>query len=291
MIATAARKHCVNLGLALLINGFTLAAPKYGPDWSRLLHVVVFAERSNLLGDDVRFDVIKRDSADFPVKFSRILHDDLSTSGPELTALDLPPSIILDDLYTFEMTDDFVGSGEPVRRRNPFTELEYFLQVEDWSEASYDITLRGRVRRNGFKGIKTTLPRDRTSIVRISDWDRLYFAFTPLGSVDFGPGLARVGEAGVKTPVPVKQTIPGLPAELINRKVTGRSKTWMVLLGIVGESGVFDRENFILAECPHFSFAERPVGQIFEDWELQPAQRGGRPVASVVSLELEFALK
>ena len=92
-------------------------------------------------------DVFERDSADFPVQFSRILHRGLESSGDELSDLGLPSRIDLDDLYTFELKDEVLNSREPMRRWNQFSELEYFLNVDNWTRDSFDVSLRGRVSR------------------------------------------------------------------------------------------------------------------------------------------------
>jgi hypothetical protein len=283
--------------LALLLSHSLLQAlqgdrqPKYGSDWSRLLQVIVFAERTSLIGDDVTLDILERDSADFPVEFSRILHQGIARSGDALAGLGLPKRIELEDLYTFELTDEVLGSVEPIRRWNQFSELEYFVKVENWTKDSYDLVLRGRVRRNGFKGVKAHLSGDRTTILRISDYDRLYFAFTPMNAVNFATGIARMGDPGVTSPVPVKQAVPAIPDELVNRKVTGRSTSFVVLVGVVEKSGVISAGEYLLAECPHAAFAKAPLNTIFEKWKLRPASKDGNPVDLVVSIELEFQLR
>lgn len=262
----------------------------YANDWSGLLNVIVFAERSHLGGDDVTFDLLEQPSAKFPVEFSRILQAGLTRSSDELTRLGLPPALILDDLYTFELTEKVLQDPELIRRNNPFSELEYSLKIENWSKESYDITLRGRVRKNGFKGVTAHAQGDRTTILRINDDDRLYFAFTPLGAVDFARGMAKFGDKDLKLPVPVRQTVPPLPKELINRKVTGESTSYLVFIGIVEISGLMNPSDYLLVECPHEAFARDPLRKIFQEWKLRPAEKGGKPVASAVPVELQFNL-
>jgi hypothetical protein len=291
-------RHCPGAIFSILVLSVTLLEggqsdrqPKYGGDWSRLLHVIAFAERSSLGGDDVTLDVLERDSADFPVKFSQMLYRGLNHSSDELFELGLPPRIELDDIYTFELTDEILSNPKPVRRWNQFSELEYFLGIEHWTEDSYDLTLRGKVRKNGFKGVTAHVHRDRTTVLRISDVDRLYFVFTPLDAVDFANGIARVGDEGLKPPVPVKQTIPPVPSELVNRKVTGRGASVVVFVGIVEKSGVFNSGEHLLVECPHAAFAGEPLSRIFQEWRLLPAEKEGQPVDSVVSVELQFNVR
>jgi hypothetical protein len=266
------------------------AQASYGSDWSRLLNVIVFAERSYLGGDDVTLDVFEQETADFPLEFSRILHAGLSRSEDELEALGLPRKIKLDDLYTFELTDKVLSNPKPIRRRNQFSELEYSLKIDNWTEDSYDLTLRGRVRRNGFKGVTAHARSDRTIILRINDDDRLFFAITPLDAVDFADGLARFGDKGLTLPVPFAQSLPPLPEELINRRVAGESTSFFVFIGIVDLSGVVNSSDYLLVECPHPSFAQGPLKKIFKEWKLQPAEKEGEQVASVVPIELQFDL-
>ncbi len=273
------------------LQGWEKDQPNYASDWSRLLHVIVFAERSSLGGDDVTLDVFERDSAQFPIEFSQLLHRGLNRSSDGLSELGLPAQIVLDDVYTFELSDEFLSSGQPTRRWNRFSEMEYFLQISNWTDDSYEISLRGRVRRNGFKGVTAHVSRDKTTILRISDDDCLYFAFTVLEAVGFGDGIARFGDESLKQPVLIRQTIPPVPSELVDRKVTGRGATTVVFIGIIEESGVFNSEEYLMAECPHASFAGEPLSKIFEEWSFQPAERAGQRVRSVVPVELHFTVQ
>jgi hypothetical protein len=262
----------------------------YGSDWSRLLNVIVLAERSYLGGDDVTLDVLEQTSADLPVQLSKILHIGLSRSDEALTGLGLPPKLTLDDLFTFELTDKVLSNPKPLRRRNQFSELEYSLKVDSWTSEYYEVNLRGSVRRNGFKGVTAKARIDRTTILRINDDDRLYFVLTPVEAIGFARGTARVGEPGLKPPALVKRVIPPLPSELVNRKVSGKKSSYLVFLGIVEVSGVVNQSDYLLVECPHVAFAREPLSKIFEEWKLRPAEKGGQPVASIVSVELQFNL-
>jgi len=275
----------------LVLAGFIEGAEaRFGSDWSRLLHVTVFADRSFLGGDDVTLDILEQETADFPVQFSRILNRGLKRSDDQLTVLGLPPKIVLDDLYTFEVTDELLNRSEPIRRRNQFSELTYYVKIENWKNTSFDITLRGKVRKNGFKNVKANLSQDRTTILRISDVDRLYFAITPLQAVSFSSGIDRVGEEGLKSPELIQYVAPPVPSELVGKKVTGRDTSFLVFLGIVEKSGLLDSENYLLAECPHVAFAGEPLNRIFEGWKLSPAEKDGEIVDAVVSIELNFNL-
>jgi hypothetical protein len=277
--------------ILLVLAGLTQGAEaRFGSDWSRLLHVTVVADLSFLGGDDVTLDVLEQDTADFPLQFSRILNRGLKRSEDKLTALGLPPKIVLDDLYTFEVTDELLNRSEPIKRRNQFSELTYYVKVENWKENSFDITLRGRVRKNGFKNVKASLSRDRTSILRISDVDRLYFVVTPLQAVGFSKGIDRVGEEGLKSPELIQYVAPPVPSELVRKKSTGRDKSFLVFMGIVEKSGMLNSKNYLLAECPHVAFAGEPLNRIFEKWKLSPAEKDGQIVDSVVSIELNFNL-
>jgi hypothetical protein len=204
--------------------------------------------------------------------------------------LGLPPKLRLDDLFTFELTDKVLSNPRPLRRRNQFSELEYSLKVDNWTNDSYDVTLRGRVRKNGFKGVTAHARSDRTTVLRINDDDRLYFVLTPVDAIGFAKGVPRVGEPGLKLPALVRQTIPPLPSELVKRRVAGEKASFFVFIGIVEVSGSVNSSEYLIVECPHVAFAQDPLSKIFQEWKLRPAEKGGQPVASAVSVELQFNL-
>jgi hypothetical protein len=162
--------------------------------------------------------------------------------------------------------------------------LEYILQVRNWNQGMYDLALQVETGKKTFKGITAQLAKDRTSMIRISHGDALYFAFTPMTAVGFGRGLEQMGDDGLKLPEPIVSSDPMVLRELPE----GEGVISFRFLGIVKTSGRMDFERYLFLECPHLALVNEPFRKMLKESRFKPGERKGQSVEALVALEFVF---
>lgn len=111
-------------------------------------------------------------------------------------------------------------------------------------------------------------------------WLALAVLFASGGAL---PAAEPAAETALKNPVPTKRIAPAHPPELVKNMVSGRA----VVECLVTDTGAVRDVKVLTASRPEFGqAAEEAVRQ----WEFQPGEKGGRPVAVRLQIPIEFTL-
>lgn len=270
----------VILVLYLLI----LSVPLSAQGWEQKLHVIVVQDQSALYkeprGD---FEVIRLASSELPEVFSQLLvpsAGERSTGG--LRRLGFPPQSEFVDMFTFDITDEVVEKNKRMKRNNRIAHFSYDLKVRNWDSEYYGIELNGKA----IKKVSALVPKNATTLIRFKSPKRYLFAFTPLRSASLTTSELIMDES-VQNPVPIKQTIPEYPEEFL---FWGGQATCVVLC-IIRKAGFVDPDRFIILRCPHPAYARNFWIPITYEWLFEPAQRDGKEVDVLTTVEIEYRLR
>jgi len=97
------------------------------------------------------------------------------------------------------------------------------------------------------------------------------------------PAAEPAADTVLKNPVPTKRVAPAHPPELVKNMVSGRA----VVECLVTDTGAVRDVKVLTASRPEFGqAAEEAVRQ----WEFQPGEKGGHPVAVRLQIPIEFTL-
>lgn len=221
-------------------------------------------------------------SADFPRQFS-CLYGPFPRlqkfSVPE--GFEIPRKHLLLDIHTLSKT---AWSGTTVSHENAFMKLSYQLEVTDWTNDSYELSLSGEYLTFKFEDIPIRGRLDRAKLVTIQRTTRqtLFAVLTPvqaipLFSIDEGSGVDNISRP---------QLIEG-PAPLYPEELSEEGQ--VIIRGVITADGRLDPDRFVLLECPHPLLGRSALRTVLNDWKFLPGEKDGEPVETLATIEIHFA--
>ncbi|MCZ6484164.1 MAG: energy transducer TonB [Acidobacteria bacterium] len=255
------------------------------PNLRQALHLILFEDYPYTLVSPDKlssYQAVDLPSADFPQQFS-CLYGPFPRlqrfTVPE--GIEIPRKLILLDIHTLS---EAAWSRNTVSHRNTFTNLSYQLEVTDWTNDSYELSLSGEYMGFKFQDIPIQGRLDRTKLVTIQRTTRqtLFAVLTPLQAIPLFSTVENSGVGNISGPQLIEGPAPLYPQEL-------SEKGTVIIRGIITPEGRLDPDRFVLLECPHPLLGRSALRTILDDWKFQPGEKDGKPVEALTTIEIQFA--
>ena len=249
------------------------------------LHLILFEDYPYTLVSPKElsnYQAVDLPSADFPHQFSC-----LYGPFPRLQrfkvpeGIEIPRKVLLLDIHTLS---EAAWNKNTVSHRNTFTKLSYQLEVSDWTNDSYDLSLSGEYMGFKFQDIPIRGQLDRTTLVRIQRTTRqtLFAVLTPVQAIPLFSTEENSGADNISQPQLIEGPAPQYPQGL-------SEKGTVIIRGVITPDGRLDPDRFVLLECPHPLLGRSALQTILTDWRFQPGEKDGEPVEALTTIEIQFA--